>query len=154
VPKIMETQSRIKTRPYKRRLPNTHPKQRPAQRHPHGIGKHELLDTGRIDTDVMGDDLNQPQGNGMIRRPAALFGYSLNAVCPLTSTTVRMTSNRLAPRSTASKQSPAASPQRKAAPAAVAMMSRYRSGADGSKPLEHIVTADHPIVSVALASTR
>jgi hypothetical protein len=152
VPKIMETQSRIKTRPYKRRLPNTHPKQRPAQRHPHGIGKHELLDTGRIDTDAMISISHE--GNGMIRRPAALFGYALNAVCPLTSTTVRMTSNRLAPRSTASKQSPAASPQRKAAPAAVAMMSRYRSGADGSKPLEHIVTADHPIVSVALASTR
>ena len=71
-------------------------------------------------------------GIGTVRRPTAVFGKGLNDVFPLTSTTVRTTSSDPRSRLIASIRSPAASPHRSPAPAAVATIARCRSGTFGS----------------------
>ena len=67
-------------------------------------------------------------GNGTARRPARDFGNALNSVCPATSVTVRITLTMRPSRSTASRQSPTASPQRRPVNAAVATRVRYLVG--------------------------
>src|SRR5687767_11206483 len=54
-------------------------------------GAHEALLAGRVRVAMLAETGTSQDGSGTVRRPAALVGYALNAVWPLTSTTVRIT---------------------------------------------------------------
>jgi hypothetical protein len=88
-----------------------------------------------VPVQVLTDDWHQPARQRYRASAGAAFRYGLNDVCPPTSTTVRITDRRARLRSSASRRSPAASPQRSPALAAVAMIARYLSGVTGSSLL-------------------
>lgn len=121
------------SRPDQRRPPDARAEQRPPERLPDAVAEHEpplprleavpVLDEDRREP---GRDRDRPLTRGALRvrregRPVTHLDDGAGMLI------------RPRPTSTASQHTPAASPQRRPAPPAVATMPRYRGGSTGSR---------------------